>query len=72
MEIIMSAQPEIREPLGSPEQVAEHLQIPMQTLAQWRTEGAGPRYLRVGRHVRYRWADVDQWLASQARGGDAA
>ena len=61
-----------RQPLGSPDEVAEHLGIPLRTLAQWRHEGTGPRYLRVGRHVRYRWADVEQWLDAKARGGDAA
>jgi Helix-turn-helix domain len=76
-EIIMSgqaeiAQAEIREPLGSPADVADHLQIPEKTLAEWRHHGDGPRYLRVGRYVRYRWADVEEWLAGQARGGDAA
>jgi predicted DNA-binding transcriptional regulator AlpA len=59
-------------PLGSAEEVAEHLGIPLRTLAEWRQHDTGPRYMRVGRYVRYRWADVEQWLDGRARGGDAA
>ena len=59
-------------PLGSAEEVAEYLGIPVRTLAEWRHYRKGPRHLRVGRYVRYRWADVEEWLAGQARGGDAA
>jgi hypothetical protein len=62
-----------REALGSPAQVARHLQVPEKTLAEWRSRQIGPRYHRVGRYVRYAWADVDVWLATQAHGGgDAA
>jgi hypothetical protein len=41
--------------------------IPVATLAQWRWRGVGPAYLKLGRHVRYDWADVEQWLAAQTR-----
>jgi excisionase family DNA binding protein len=53
------------DPLGTPEQVADYLQIPVKTLAKWRSEGTGPRYTKIGRHARYDWADVRAWLASQ-------
>jgi excisionase family DNA binding protein len=53
--------------LGTPEQVADYLQIPVKTLAEWRSRGGGPRYSKVGRHARYDWADVRAWLASQRR-----
>lgn len=32
------------------------------TLEQWRYQGKGPAYLKVGRHVRYRPDDLDAWL----------
>jgi predicted DNA-binding transcriptional regulator AlpA len=48
------------------------LGIPERTLAQWAYKGTGPRYLKIGRHARYRRADVDTWLDAQARGGEAA
>jgi predicted DNA-binding transcriptional regulator AlpA len=53
--------------LATTEQVAAYLgdDFPAKTLAEWRSRGIGPRYLKVGRHVRYRWADVETWLASK-------
>lgn len=45
-------------------QLAELLQVPKSTIYQWRHAGHGPPGIRVsGRHVRYRRADVEQWLA---------
>jgi excisionase family DNA binding protein len=60
-----------RAPLASTEQVAEHLGVPVKTLYQWRWLGVGPRGVRVGRHLRYRWSDVDRWLDEQAAAGAA-
>lgn len=33
------------------------------------SRGNGPRFVRVGRLVRYRTADVDAWIASNTSGG---
>jgi hypothetical protein len=62
-----------RSGLGKPVEVADYLGVPEHTLAQWRYRGIGPRYSHVGRHVRYRWGDVEQWLDEQASrpAGDA-
>lgn len=54
------------EDLATPVEVAQHLQMPEGTLVQWRYRGIGPRYLKVGRHVRYRWSDVSSWLDERA------
>ena len=54
-----------RRPLATPVQIAEYLEIPEPTLRQWRHKGTGPQWTRVGRHVRYRWSDVEAWLDSQ-------
>lgn len=35
------------------------------TLACWRCEGIGPAYVRAGRLIRYRQADLDAWLLSR-------
>jgi Helix-turn-helix domain len=59
--------------LAEPEQVSKFLGVPVTTLAQWRYRGIGPRYAKVGRHIRYRWPDVEEWVdeqASSARGKD--
>lgn len=45
--------------------LAEQLDIPEATPAQWRWRGVGPRYIKVGRHVRYRQEDIDAWLVEQ-------
>lgn len=58
--------------LGTPKEVAQYLGIPEATLTAWRYHRTGPAFLRVGRHVRYRWTDVESWLAAQQAGGDAA
>jgi len=54
------------EPLATPEEVSAYLRnIPVKTLAKWRSEGTGPNYQKVGRHVRYDWADVRAWVKQQ-------
>lgn len=54
------------EPLATPDQVADYLQIPAKTLAEWRSRGIGPDYVKPGgRHVRYRWPDVHSWVDTQ-------
>lgn len=52
------------------EQVAEHLQVPVKTLYDWRHRGIGPKGLRVGRYVRYRPADIDSWLDDRAQASE--
>lgn len=60
------ASPQSRAGLATTAEVAEYLGIPPHTLVQWRYRGTGPRYIRVGKHVRYRWPDVDKWLDENA------
>lgn len=40
-------------------------QRPRKTLQRWRLSGEGPPYIKLGRSVRYRRADVLAWLESQ-------
>lgn len=47
------------------QEVAEYLGVPPTTIYQWRHKGEGPPGFRVGRHVRYRPADVEKWLEGQ-------
>jgi predicted DNA-binding transcriptional regulator AlpA len=42
-------------------QLADRYGLPITTLAQWASKGTGPRYARMGRHVRYRLSDVIDW-----------
>jgi hypothetical protein len=57
----------MNERLAEPREVADRLRVPEKTLAQWRYLGQGPQFLKVGRFVRYRWSDVETWLATQSR-----
>ena len=54
--------PEIGQRLLSPHEVAAFLGVPLQTIYRWRYRREGPLGYRVGRHVRYRVGDVEQWL----------
>ncbi len=50
-----------------PREAAEFLGIPEGTLAQWRSQHRGPRYIKLeGRLVRYRASDLESWLSRQA------
>jgi excisionase family DNA binding protein len=51
--------------LLTPDQLSEWLQVPKQTVYKWRAHGDGPRGYRVGKHVRYDRAEVEQWLVAQ-------
>ncbi|HLF43853.1 MAG TPA: helix-turn-helix domain-containing protein [Acidimicrobiia bacterium] len=43
-------------------ELARYLGVPVGTLYQWRYRSEGPAGFRVGRHVRYRWRDVEKWI----------
>lgn len=42
-------------------ELADRLGLPVKTLARWASNGTGPPYARMGRHVRYRISDVIDW-----------
>lgn len=52
----------------TPVDVAAMLQIPLGTLANWRSAKKGPGFFRMGGLVRYDPADVNAWLAGQRAG----
>ncbi len=52
--------------LEGPRWLAEYLDVPLATVYQWNTRGTGPRRIVVGKHIRYRKADVDRWLDEHA------
>jgi hypothetical protein len=64
-------EPSVLDPLLSIDAVSRVLVIPVGTLANWRCMGVGPRYLRVGRHVRYRRSDLEVWIDEQVRDATA-
>lgn len=52
--------------LLTPEEVSNLIRVPVGTLGQWRYRGVGPRFLKLGGHVRYRPSDVAAWLEASA------
>ncbi|GAA0980518.1 MULTISPECIES: helix-turn-helix transcriptional regulator [Nocardiopsis] len=56
----------------TPEELAERWRSKVQTLANMRYRGDGPRWIKCGRLVRYRLADVKAYEESKAQGGAAA
>lgn len=54
--------------LMTPRELSAYLGVPSATLANWRYQGYGPPFVKVGRQVRYRIDDLDRWL--RANGSD--
>jgi len=46
------------------QQVADHLNMSVGVLRKWRLFRNGPKFLKIGRAVRYRRRDVEAWLDS--------
>ncbi|MGZ6908974.1 MAG: helix-turn-helix domain-containing protein [Acidimicrobiia bacterium] len=55
--------------LLSPADLADYLGVPVATVYRWRSQRERPAGMRVGRHVRYRLVDVENWLDSLRREG---
>ena len=49
------------------EETAKILRCSKSSLNKWRLTGAGPRFVRLGRSVRYRPADIVNYFAEQTR-----
>ena len=56
---------ELPDRLLTVQDLAEYLGVPATTLYQWRYRREGPRGFRVGRHIRYQWSDVTDWIEHQ-------
>lgn len=42
----------------------ENSPISVRTMQRWRLEGLGPKYVKLGRLVRYRQSDLDDFIQS--------
>jgi hypothetical protein len=51
----------------APEPAAEYVDSSPSTLAKLRLKGGGPRFCRIGRAIRYRRSDLDDWLIASSR-----
>jgi excisionase family DNA binding protein len=50
------------EKLLTAQDLAVYLEVPVATVYVWRHRHQGPPGFRVGRHLRYRLGDVEQWI----------
>ena len=48
--------------LATPAEVADYLHTTTAALAQDRYKGTGPKFIKHGSRVLYRWSDVLEWL----------
>lgn len=48
--------------LVTPEELATTLEVELSTLQAWRAQGTGPDYVRLGKQVFYRRADIIDWI----------
>lgn len=60
------------EPLMTEQEVAQLLKRSVKTLRNDRSAGRGPKWLKLGRSIRYRPADVIEWLHDKTGGGGTA
>lgn len=56
----------------SPPELADYFRVPLASVYRWRVTGTGPRGIRIGKHVRYRRADVEAWLEANSTPTTAA
>jgi hypothetical protein len=54
------------------EQTAEVFGITQNTLEKWRVFGRGPKFVRVGRRIRYSPTDIAAYLAESTRTSTSA
>lgn len=50
---------------GNVSMTCRYYGISRQCFYKWRNRREGPRGFRVGRHIRYQWADVTEWIERQ-------
>lgn len=53
------------ERLLSVEELADYLEVPVKTIYTWRHRNTGPKGFRAGKHLRFRWGDVQAWVAER-------
>ena len=49
------------------QQAAEYLGLAVSTLNKWRCHGGGPVFIKMGRAVRYRVEDLEEYILSSTQ-----
>jgi hypothetical protein len=57
-----STRERFRDDVASPREVAEALGVSEEALKQLRYRRRGPRYVKVGSRIFYRWSDVERYF----------
>ncbi len=68
---LMIVQQTTAEELIDESTLATRLGVSRSTLQSWRYAGRGPRFIKLGRIVRYRGADIEAYLRANTRGNVA-
>ena len=55
----------LAEDIAKPREVAAALGVSIDALAQMRYRNSGPSFTRIGNRVRYRWSDIEKYLAER-------
>jgi hypothetical protein len=63
----MTTRPAIADDITTPKKVAEVLKTTEMGLAQMRYRGTGPKFIKRGSRVLYRWSDVSDYLDGRTR-----
>ncbi len=72
MEAVLSETTISKSQLLTTEEAAEFLGLAAPTLVVWRSvRRYDLRFVRVGRRIRYRLSDLEEWITSRTEGGDA-
>ncbi|MEP1352704.1 MAG: helix-turn-helix domain-containing protein [Tateyamaria sp.] len=53
--------------LLTPIELSQLIKVPEGTIANWRCQGSGPPYTKIGNRVRYSEADVTKWINGKYR-----
>jgi len=48
-------------------ELAELLNIKSETLRNWRWDGRGPIFIKIGSNVRYRMSDIEEYINGRIR-----
>lgn len=53
--------------LRTTQEAAQRIRSVPATMERWRSQGTGPRFVKIGGKVFYRDSDLDEWVESRVR-----
>ncbi len=53
--------------LLSETEAAQRLKLSTRTLRNWRVTGQGPKFVKVGRLIRYKIVEIEEWIEMNTR-----